>query len=130
VLPDALLPLAHGFAQYVQALLSQQLEEAAIRMTKSVDLTMSRMAQYTQGVLQCNEHAEMQLSHALLKLGEDGLKLVETPYTLQVQVRNPAGVPIVITVRKATAAELLDELTRLETWLALQGYEGTQEVTA
>jgi len=126
-LPDALLPLAHGFCQYVQAMLGTQLEEAAIRMTKSVDLTMSGMAQYTQGVLTTNEHASYQLSDALLKLGEQGLKLVETPYTLQVQVKNPAGVPIVITVRKASAAELLDELTRLEGWLMQQGYTG-QEV--
>jgi exodeoxyribonuclease V len=129
-LPESIVTLAHGFAQYVQGLLGKQLEEAAIRMTKSVDLTMSEMAQYTKGVLTCNEHAEMQLSSALLKLGEDGLKLVETPYTLQVQVRNPAGVPIVITVRKATAAELLDELTRLEAWLAMQGYSAENGVAA
>jgi exodeoxyribonuclease-5 len=126
-LPENLLPLAHGFCQYVQGLLGTQLEEAAIRMTKSVDLTMSGMAQYTKGVLTANEHASYQLSDALLKLGEQGLKLVETPYTLQVQVRNPAGVPIIITVRKASAAELLDELTRLEGWLEKQGYTG-QEV--
>jgi hypothetical protein len=49
---------------------------------------------------------------------------------LQVQVRNPAGVPIVITVRKASAAELLDELTRLETWLAMQGYSAGDGVAA
>jgi len=129
-LPEAILPLAHGFCQYVQGLLSQQLEDAGIRMTKSVDLAMSGMAQYTQGVLSCNEHAEMQLSDALLKLGEQGLKLLETPYTLQVQVRTPAGIPLTLTVRKQTAGELLDELTRLEGWLASNGYTGLEVLAA
>jgi hypothetical protein len=125
-LPDALLPLAHGFCQYVQGLLGQQLEDAGLRMTKSVDLTMSGMAQYTQGVLTANEHASYQLSDALLKLREEGLKILEAPYTMQVQVRNQAGIPITLTVHKQTAADLLDELTRLEAWLATNGYTAAE----
>jgi len=124
-LPDALLPLAHGFAQYVQGLLSQQLEEAAIRMTKSVDLTMSGMAQYTQGVLTANEHAEYSLAHVLEKLHSDGLKVYGAPYEMRLQVYTHAGIPLQFTIRHTSPAALLDELTRLETWLALQGYTAT-----
>lgn len=125
-LPDAFLPLAHGFCQYLQAQFGAKLDEAAIRMTKSVDLAMSGMAQYTQGVLTCNEHAEMQLSDALLKLQEHGLKVYGAPYEMQLRVSTPAGIPLTLTIRQATPAALLDELTRLEAWLSLNGYVAAQ----
>lgn len=125
-LPDAFLPLAHGFCQYLQAQFGAKLDEAAIRMTKSVDLAMSGMAQYTQGVLTCNEHAEMQLSNALLKLQEHGLKVYGAPYEMQLQVSTPAGIPLTLTIRQTTPAALLDELTRLEAWLSHNGYVAAQ----
>ena len=67
-LPDAFLPLAHGFCQYLQAQVGATLHDTAIRMTKDVDLVMSEMAQFTKGVLSCNEHAEYQLSEAIRTL--------------------------------------------------------------
>ena len=124
VLPDALLPLAHGFCQYLQGVFGAKLEEAALRMTKAMGVAMDGMARYTQGVLQCNEHAEMQLSDALLQVREHGLTVHGSPYEMTLQVSTPAGVPLTLTIRKGSAAELLDELTRLETWLSAQGYRG------
>ena len=51
VLPDALLPLAHGFCQYVQAQLTAQLTDAGIKMARDVDKTITAMGDYTKGVL-------------------------------------------------------------------------------
>lgn len=129
-LPDALLPLAHGFCQYLQGHMHTLLSDEANTLIRGASDALTEMRDFTKGMLHANGDAQEALLSVLAQLGAHGLKLVETPYTLQVQVRNPAGVPIIITVRKASAAELLDELTRLETWLALQGYSAGQEVTA
>ena len=127
-LPDGLLTLAHGFCQYLQAQFGAKLHETAIRMTKDVDLVMSEMAQFTKGVLSCNEHAEYQLSEAIRTLCDKGLPLHHAPYEMTLQVYTPAGLPLTLTVRKTTPAELLDELTRLETWLEMNSYTGAKPV--
>ena len=40
-LPEGLLPLAHGFCQYVQAQLGQEMTNAGIRMARDVDATIA-----------------------------------------------------------------------------------------
>lgn len=116
-LPDAVLPLAHGFCQYVQARLTQQLEDAGIKMARSVDTSVTAMADYTKGVLASNEHAHYAFADALAKI-----TATHTPYEMALTVRTPAGIPLTLTIRQQTPAALLDELTRLEAWLASNGY--------
>ena len=123
-LPDAFLPLAHGFCQYLQAQFGAKLAETAIGMTKEVSATIDGMTRYAQGVLQSNEHVGYQLSDALLKVQEHGLTIHSSPYEMSLQVYTPAGVPLALTIRKTSPGDLLDELTRLETWLARHGYTG------
>jgi exodeoxyribonuclease-5 len=121
-LPESFLPLAHGFCQYLQGAFGAKLEETAIGMTKEVSATIDGMTRYAQGVLQSNEHVGYQLSDALLQIREHGLTVHGSPYEMTLQVYTPAGVPLTVTIRKTSAADLLDELTRLETWLSLNGY--------
>jgi hypothetical protein len=123
-LDPALVPLLHGFCQHLQTRMHDWMMDEHRQLTKAMDVTMSGIRDYATKVLQGNEHAEYSLADALHKVREEGMLVRELPYTLQVQVKNSTGVPITLTVKKATAAELLDELTRLETWLAMQGYAG------
>lgn len=116
-LPAALLPLAHGFCQYVQAQLGKQLDDAGIKMARSVETTVTDMATYTKGVLAANEHAQYSFADALAKI-----TATHTPYEMQLHVLTPAGVPLILTIRHQTPAALLDELTRLEAWLQRNGY--------
>jgi hypothetical protein len=110
-LPDALLPLAHGFCQYIQAQLTAKLDEAGRRMTKDVDLTMSEMATYTKGVMAAYGPTP-------------------TPYSAVVQAITPNGLPLTLTIAKATSAELVEELGRLEGWLQAHGYTAPEGVLA
>lgn len=122
-LPDALVPLAHGFCQYVQAQLGTQLTDAGIKMARSMDTTITAMADYTKGVLATNEHAHYAFADALAKI-----TATHTPYEMTLQVSTPAGVPLTLTIRQQTPVALLDELTRLEAWLQANGYTAGEAV--
>ena len=107
VLPDALLPLAHGFCQYVQAQLTAKLDEAGRRMTKDVDMTMSEMATYTKGVM-------------------GAYAPTPTPYSVVVHAATPSGLPCTFTVQKPTSSELIEELGRMVGWLEAHGYTAAE----
>ena len=129
-IPENLIPLAHGFCQYLQAQFGAKLEESAIRMTKEVSTTVDGMLHYAQGVLQNNEHVGYQLSDALLKVLEGGIKIVRPNYQLVIHAVTPAGLPLTLTVTKDTSAELVEELGRLEGWLGANGYTALAAVAA
>ena len=116
--------LLQGFCQALQGQMSRVLTDEAIRLTKQVDETLTRVFDYMKGRLDANEHAEYAMADALLELQEHGLVVHGSPYEMSLQVYTPAGVPLTLTIRQTTPAALLDELTRLETWLAMNGYTG------
>jgi len=124
--PDALLPLAHGFCQYVQAQLGKQLDEAGIRMARSMDTTITAMADYTKGVLATNEHAQYSFADALAQFARLS---APTPYTLTLHAVSDTGFPIELTIRKETSHELVEEMRRVLGWLSANGYTA-QEVAA
>ena len=125
LLPDALLPLAHGFCQYVQAKLDAQLKDAGVKMARDVDTVISDMANFSKGVLGSNEHAAYQLSDALTR----GIKLVPPGYQVVVHAVTPCGLPCTLTMTKDTSSELIEELGRMTGWLEANGYTA-QEVAA
>lgn len=122
-LPDALVPLAHGFCQYVQHLLGTQLHEAGVHTAKSVDATLTDMANFTKGILASNEHASYQLSDALSKFQEHGLPLLSPPYQAVLRVETSAGYPLALTITKSTSGALIEELGKVEGWLQANGYK-------
>ena len=124
LLPDQLIPLAHGFCQYVQAQLNRQLEDAGIKMARSMDTTITDMANYTKGVLSTNEHAHYSFADALAKITQ-----TQAPYSVVVHAVTPSGLPCTLTMHKPTSSELIEELGRMTGWLEANGYTA-QEVTA
>ena len=122
--PDGLLPLAHGFCQYVQAQLTAQLTDAGVKMARDVDKTITAMADYTKGVLASNEHASYQISDALLKIMEHGFTISGAPYTATVSAVNTDGFTVTLTIQKHEASSLVEELQRLLPWMQGQGFTG------
>lgn len=118
--------LLQGFCQHLQSRMHSWLMDEHRQLTQGMDVTMSGIRDYALKVLQCNEHAEYQLSDALGKLREDGLQVLGAPYEMSLTVRTPAGIPLTLTIRQRTAAGLLDELTRLEAWLSREGYTASE----
>lgn len=122
-IPDSLVPLAHGFCQYVQGLLGKQLDDAGVKMARSVEQTTNDMATFTKGVLASNEHASYQLSDALAKMQEGGLPLLSPPYQAVLRVETSAGYPLSLTITKSTSGALIEELGKVEGWLQANGYK-------
>jgi len=120
--PPALLPMAHGFCDYIQNRLHGWLLDEHRQLAQGMDVTMSGIRDYAQKVLQCNEHAEYQLANALEKIQKEGLAMVSPPYQAVVQATTPSGLPLTLTITKLTAPELVNALTNLEAWLTQQGY--------
>jgi hypothetical protein len=120
-----------GFCQALSGQMSRLLTDEAIRLTKQVDETITRLMDYVHGRLEDNEHAQYTLGDALAKLREHGANLVHAkadPYTAVIDARTPHGFPLRLTIEKGTSGELIEELGRLEGWLVTNGYavvEGT-----
>lgn len=121
-LPEGLLPLAHGFCQYLQAKLDKELTDSGIKMARVVDTTITAMADYTKGVLACNEHASYQISDALLKVLERGFTISGAPYTATVTALNADGFAVTLTIHKHESSSLVEELQRLLPWMRAQGF--------
>lgn len=119
--------LLQGFCQHLQTRLHRWMMDEHHQLTQGMDITMSGIRDYALKVLQCNEHAEYQLAHALETLQVQGLPLLNPPYQAVLQARTPAGYAITLTLTKSTAATLVEELGRLEGWLQAQGYSAGTE---
>ena len=122
-LPDALLPMAHGFCQYLQARMHAWLMDEHRQLMTAVDGSLISVREWAREVFQSNEHASYQLANAL----EKGLALTQTvakahPYTAVIEARSPNGFPLKFTIEKGTAEDLIDELGRLDGWLVANGY--------
>jgi hypothetical protein len=125
-LPESLLPLAHGFCQYVQGLLGKQLDDAGVRMARVVDTSVTDMANFTKGVLASNEHAQYSFADALAKITDRR----EMPYTVRVTAVSGEGFPLQLTIRKETAGELVEAIGQLLPWLTANGYTAEGAVAA
>jgi hypothetical protein len=124
-IPDALVPLAHGFCQYLQSRMHAWLMDEHRSLMTTVDSSLASIRTWAQEVFQSNEHASYQLGDALAKLREGGLTLHQdrtTPYTAVIDARTPQGFTLRLTIEKGTSGELIEELGRLEGWLVSNGY--------
>ena len=118
-IPEGLLPLAHGFCQYLQARLDTELTNAGIRMARGAETTITSMAEYTQGVLAANEHANYSFAEALIQFARGNPTL---PYQMALQAHTPQGYPITLTIQKGTAEEFIPAMVKLGEWLLSHGY--------
>jgi hypothetical protein len=117
--------LLSGFCQAMSGQMSRLLTDEAIRLTKQVDETLTRLMDYVHGRLEGNEHAQYTLGDALAKVHEHGANFVHAkadPYTAVIDARTPHGFPLRLTIEKGTSGELIEELGRLEGWLVSNGY--------
>jgi hypothetical protein len=124
-IPDALLPLANGFCQYLQSRMHAWLMDEHRSLMTTVDGSLASIRTWAQEVFQSNEHASYQMGDALAKLHEHGAHLVHAkaePYTAVIDARTPHGFPLRLTIEKGTSGELIEELSRLEGWLVANGY--------
>jgi len=124
-IPDALLPLAHGFCQYLQSRMHAWLMDEHRSLMTTVDGSLASIRTWAQEVFQSNEHASYQLGDALAKVREDGARLVHAkadPYTAVLEARTPHGFPLRLTIEKGSSGELIEALGRLEGWLVANGY--------
>jgi hypothetical protein len=103
-------PMLRGFVQYMHTAVQDLIKDEAIRVAKAADHAMQSMHDYVKGVLQ--------------SLAYGAQEPPGVPYEMALQVLTPGGIPLTLTIRKQTPADLLDELTRLEGWLAANGYTG------
>lgn len=124
--------LLHGFCQYLQGKMHDWMTAEHRAVMASLENVYADARAHRETVLQANEHALYALGNTLAKLQEDGLKVHSTPYEMSLRAYSPAGLPLTLTIRQATPQALIDELTRLETWLGMHGYtaEPGREVAA
>jgi hypothetical protein len=118
-LPEGLLPLAHGFCQYLQAKLDKELTDSGIKMARVVENSVLDMSKFTQGVLATNEHAQYSFADALVKFAQVSQPL---PYRLALQAHTPQGYPVTLTIEKSSAEELIPAMGKLGEWLHAHGY--------
>ena len=116
--PDTLLPLAHGFCQFVQAKLEGQLKDAGIKMSRDVETVVNEMATFSKGVLAANEHAHYSFADALAKITAKP----DLPYTATVTATSADGFGLTLTIQKPDSGELVEEIGRLLPWLKGQGF--------
>jgi hypothetical protein len=124
-IPDALLPLAHGFCQYLQSRMHAWLMDEHRQLMTTVDGSLASIRTWAQEVFQSNEHAQYTMGDALTQLREHGANFVHAkadPYTAVIDARTPHGFPLRLTIEKGSSGELIEELGRLEGWLVANGY--------
>lgn len=125
-IPENLMPLAHGFCDYIQHRLNTQLQDAGIRMARDVETTITDMANFAKGVLSANEHAHYSFADALAKIADKR----ELPYTVTLKALSSEGFPLELTIRKETAGEIVEVVSNLLPWLVANGYTAPTLVAA
>lgn len=121
-IPEAMLPLAHGFCDYLQHRLHEWMMNEHRELTKGMDVTMSGIRDYALKVLQGNEHSQYSMADAMKTWSENGLPLVSPPYQVVLRLRSPQGVGMTLTITKATSAQLVEALQGVSAWLHSAGY--------
>jgi hypothetical protein len=122
-------PLLQGVLQAVSGHLKTQFDEyhsEHLTLCRTLEQIATVVRQSLEKAGQANEHAQYQLSDALLKLQEQGVGLRHDPYTVQVQACTPLGYHVTLTMANSDKGELMQELIALISWLAQQGYVAAQ----
>lgn len=115
--------LLQGFCQHLQRRLDNDVMDHHRGVMRALDSVCQTVKSWMEGMAQGNEHAQYQLSDALLKLQQQGLQLRHDPYTVDVQATSPHGYPVTFHIAKSTAPELLAELPDVVAWLANNSYK-------
>jgi hypothetical protein len=95
-------------------------------MMACLEATLEPVRQCLTQAAAGNEHAQYQLSDALLKMQEHGIKVQTAPYVATVHATSPQGYVLDLTIQKASAPEVVEALTALLSWLSESGFTGVQ----
>jgi hypothetical protein len=114
--------LLSGFCQQVQ----RWMLEYHKSMMQCLEATVEPVRQCLTQAAAGNEHAQYQLSDALLKMQEGGIKVQTTPYVATVHATTPQGYVLDLQMQKTAAPELVEALTALLSWLHEAGFTGVQ----
>src|SRR5262245_2402222 len=118
--------LLYGFCQQIfKWMLDYQKQ-----MMDCVEATLGPVRQCLEHAAAGNEHAQYQLSDALLKIQEHGIRVQTAPYTATVHATTPQGYVLDLQIQKTAAPELVEALTALLSWLSEAGFTGVQVHTA
>jgi hypothetical protein len=91
-------------------------------LAAGMDATLAGIRDWAKTIFSANEHAQYQLSDALLKLQEHGLALRHDPYVATVQTTSPQGFPVTLHLAQASADALAAALGALLARLTTGGY--------
>lgn len=67
-------------------------------------------------------HAESAMDALVANVVSSGITVRQDPYQLAIEAVSPQGFPVTLTIRKATADELISDLDSVVGWLADNGY--------
>src|SRR5262245_20729386 len=118
--------LLQGFCQHI----FKWMLDYHKQMMACVEATLGPVRQCLEHAAAGNEHAQYQLSDALLKMQEGGIKVQTTPYVATVHAMTPQGYVLDLQIQKTAAPELVEALTALLSWLSEAGFTGVQVHTA
>jgi exodeoxyribonuclease-5 len=123
------LPMLQGFCQHLQHRLEDGVAEMNRQLLQTMDACCLSLKNMRDLAVEHNEHAQYQLSDALLKLHEQGLQLRQDPYQASVRAVSPQGFEVTLTLAKPDREALTTALPLVLEWMAAQGWVGVaQEV--
>lgn len=112
--------LLHGFCERILAWMVQYHKQ----MMQCVEATLGPVRQCLEQAATGNEHAQYQLSDALLKMQEHGIKVQTPPYVATVHATTPQGYVLDLQIQKTAAPELVEAVLSLTSWLEQAGFVG------
>jgi len=123
--------LLNGFCQHLQARMQNAITEQYKEMNRAFDDSVAVLRQWVDKIVHTNEHANYQMSDALLKLQQGGLQVAtqSEPYVAEVKALSKDGYMVTFRCAKLEANSLLDELEAILGYLKSHGYQAIPEVS-
>jgi len=115
--------LLQGFCTALQERLSHWILDHHKNMERVLDVTYAACKSRLEAIGTQNEHANYQMSDALLKLHEGGLQITHNPYEATIEAVSPQGFPVQLHLVKKDAGGLIEAVQGVTAWLASAGYQ-------
>jgi hypothetical protein len=115
--------LLQGFCTALQERLSHWILDHHKNMERVLDVTYAACKSRLEAIGTQNEHANYQMSDALLKLHEGGLQITHNPYEATIEAVSPQGFPVQLHLVKKDAGGLIEAVQGVTAWLVSAGYQ-------
>ena len=126
-IPEALMPLANGFCQYLQGRMHTFMTEEANRLIRGTNDTLVAMRDTAQGALQASGTAQDALTDVLATVAQG---LTVNPYKATMKAVSPAGYLVSIEIVKTDPGELIESVEALHGVLKDMQYGAIPEIAA